>query len=228
VEKTHSKRLIFYKSDGRTPLEDPSQEDALPIMDLIAEEPPESPPFAFEDPSRIDEDSADLLQEAIDEVYGPTRKCQCMMDQEDSAEKPQVVTTPFQYVEEPPVTQSPASDHDPDMFTTTNPIQVFESETVNVDTVYTPSTGDQQDDDQVGGVDEDLSSAAAVLVTQDDVDDMDVNVSDEVAHHIETHYSDDHDDDMFDSICGHSWDSGVLMLEMKWSTDETSALHFLL
>jgi hypothetical protein len=122
VEKTHSKRLIFYKSDGRTRLEDPSQEDALPIMDLIAEEPPESPPFAFEVPSRIDKDSADLLQEAIDEVYGPTRKCQHMMDQEDSAEQPQVVMTPFQYVEEPPVTQSPASDHDPDMFTTTNPI----------------------------------------------------------------------------------------------------------
>jgi hypothetical protein len=74
VEKTHSKRLTFYKSDGCTPLEDPSQEDALPITGLIAEEPPESPPFAFEDPCHIDEDSADLLQEAIDEVYSPTRK----------------------------------------------------------------------------------------------------------------------------------------------------------
>jgi hypothetical protein len=148
------------------------------------------------------------------------------MDQEDSAEQPQVVTTPFEYVEEPPVIQSPASDHAPDMATTTNPIQVFESEPVIVDTIYTPSTGDQQDDDQVGGVDTGLSSAAVVLVTQDDVDDMDINVSNKVAHHIETHYSDDHDDDMFDSICGHSWDSGVLMLEMKWSTDETSALPF--
>jgi hypothetical protein len=74
VEETHSKRLNFYKTDGCTPLEDPSQEDALPIMDLIAEEPPESPPFAFEDPSCIDEVSADLLQEAIKEVYGPTCK----------------------------------------------------------------------------------------------------------------------------------------------------------
>jgi hypothetical protein len=90
VETTHSNRLNFYKSDGCTPLEDPSQEDALPIMDLIAEEPPESPPFAFKDPSCIDKDSADLLQEAIDEVYGPTRKRQhVLMDQEDSAEQPQ-------------------------------------------------------------------------------------------------------------------------------------------
>jgi hypothetical protein len=55
---------------------------------------------------------------------------------------------------------------------------------------------------------------------------MDVNVSDKVTHHIETQYSDDCNDDIFDSICGHSWDSGVLMLEMKWSTDETSALPF--
>jgi hypothetical protein len=92
------------------------------------------------------------------------------MDQEDSAEQPQVVTTPFEYVEEPPVIQSPASDHAPDMSTTTNPIQVFESEPVIVDTIYTPSTGDQQDDDQVGGVDTGLSLAAVVLVTQDDVD----------------------------------------------------------
>jgi hypothetical protein len=228
VEKTHSKRLIFYKSDGCTPFEDPSQEDALPITDLIAEEPPESPPFAFEDPSGNDEDSADLLQEAIDEVYGPTRKLQHAMDQEDSAEQPQVVMTPFQYVEDPPVIQSPASDHAPNMFTTTNPIQA----SLRVTTrncgycIYTPSTGDQQDDNQVGGVDEGLSLAAAVLVTQDNVDDMDINVSNEVNHHIETHYSDDRDDDMFDSICGHSWDSGVLMLEMKWSTDETSALPF--
>jgi hypothetical protein len=197
-------------------------------MDLIAEEPLESPPFAFEDPSRIDEDSADLLQEAIDEVYGPTRKCQCMMDQEDSAEQPHVVMTPFQYVEEPPVIQSPASDHAPNMFTTTNPIQVFESEPAILDTIYTPSTGDQQDDNQVGGVNEDLSSAAAVLVTQDDVDNMDVNVSDEVAHHIETHYYDDHDDDMFDLICGHSWDSGVLMLEMNGKLMKLPLYHFLL
>jgi hypothetical protein len=112
------------------------------------------------------------------------------------------------------------------MSTTTNPIQVFESEAVIVHTIYTPSTSDQQDDDQVGGVNAGLSLAAVVLVTQDDIDDMDVNVSDKVAHHIETHYSDDQNDDIFDSICGHSWDSGVLMLEMKWLTDETSALPF--
>jgi hypothetical protein len=95
-----------------------------------------------------------------------------------------------------------------------------------VETVYTPSTGDQHDGDHIGGVNDDLSVAAVVLVTQDDNDDMDITVSDEVAHHIETHYSDDRDDDMFNSICGHSWDSGVLMLEMKWLTDETSALPF--
>jgi hypothetical protein len=129
-------------------------------------------------------------------------------------------------MEEPLAMQSPALDHAPNMSTPTNPIQVSESEPVIVETVYTPSTGDQHDDHHVGGVNDDVSAAAAVLVTQDDDDDMDITVSDEVAHHIETHYSNDRDDDMFDSICGHSWDSGVLMLEMKWSTDETSALPF--
>jgi hypothetical protein len=110
VETTHSNRLNFYKSDGCTLLEDPSQGDALPIMDWIAEEPLESPPFAFEDPSCIDEDSADLLQEAIDEVYGPTCKRQHEMDQEDSAEQLQEVMTPaYEYMEETLAMQLPAA-----------------------------------------------------------------------------------------------------------------------
>jgi hypothetical protein len=220
------KKIEFYKSDGHTPLEDPSHKDALPIMDLIAEQPPESPPFAFEDSSCIDKDSADLLQEAIDEVYGPTCKRQHAMDQEDSAEQLQVMMTPFEYVEEPPEIQLPVLDHAPNMSTTTNPIQVFESEPIIVETIYAPSTSDQHDDNQVGGVNEDLSAAAALLVTQDNDDDMDITISNEVAHHIEIHYSNDCNDDMFNSICGHSWDNGVLMLEMKWLTDETSTLPF--
>jgi hypothetical protein len=31
---------------------------------------------------------------------------------------------------------------------------------------------------------------------------------------------------MFDSICGHSWDNRVLMLRIKWKTDEDSVMAF--
>ena len=87
-----------------------------------------------------------------------------------------------------------------------------------------PATGNQLDDDLVGGVNNDPSAAALVPVTQESDDDIDV--TNEVAHHIETHYSDDNDFEMFDSICGHDWDKGVLMLTLKWATDETSSLPF--
>jgi hypothetical protein len=32
--------------------------------------------------------------------------------------------------------------------------------------------------------------------------------------------------ELFDSICGHGWDNGVLMLRIKWKTDEESVMAF--
>jgi hypothetical protein len=87
-----------------------------------------------------------------------------------------------------------------------------------------PSTDDQHDDDPVGRIVNDPSVATPLLVTQECNDNIDVTK--EVTHHIETHYSDDNDFEMFDSICGHDWDKGILMLTLKWSADETSTLPF--
>jgi hypothetical protein len=39
-------------------------------------------------------------------------------------------------------------------------------------------------------------------------------------------YSDDPECELFNSICGHSWDNGVLMLRIKWKTDEESVMAF--
>jgi hypothetical protein len=45
VEKTRSKKLNFYKSNGITPLEEPFADDeTLPITDIIAEKQLENAP----------------------------------------------------------------------------------------------------------------------------------------------------------------------------------------
>jgi hypothetical protein len=82
-----------------------------------------------------------------------------------------------------------------------------------------PTTGDQDGDDQSGGGNS-SSTASPVPVTQADHDNIDI--TDEVAQHIKERYSDDPGCELFDSICGHSWDNGVLMLRIKWKTDEES------
>jgi hypothetical protein len=74
VEKTHSKKLNFYKSDGVTPLEEPFPNDeTLPTMDIIAEEQLENAPKTIEDPN---DSSVDLLDDAIAKVYGLSHKHQ--------------------------------------------------------------------------------------------------------------------------------------------------------
>jgi hypothetical protein len=74
VEKTYSKKLNFYKSDGVTPLEEPFPNDeTLPTMDIIAEEQLENAPKTIEDPN---DSSVDLLDDAIAKVYGLSHKHQ--------------------------------------------------------------------------------------------------------------------------------------------------------
>jgi hypothetical protein len=53
-----------------------------------------------------------------------------------------------------------------------------------------------------------------------------MEITDEVAQHIEERYSNDPECELFDSICGHGWDNGVLMLRIKWKTDEESVMAF--
>jgi hypothetical protein len=116
VVEQYSTTLHFYKSDGCTPLEDPSPQDALPLLDLVAEELRESASFTNEDLSH-DDDAADLLQDAINEVYGPPCKHPCVDDHTaatDTAAQPQVATPPGSPVEASlSEVQSPPSVPDP-------------------------------------------------------------------------------------------------------------------
>jgi hypothetical protein len=151
VEKTRSKKLNFYKSDGITPLEEPfANDETLPIMDIIAEEQLENAPETIEDPN---DSSVDLLDDAIAEVYGPSRKRQRTEDMiaEETVEQAEVVSGSSKTVEmEQPTVQSTTSTPENDRSPATES-NLLESVPIIVDTVMTPTTGDQDGDDQSGG-----------------------------------------------------------------------------
>jgi hypothetical protein len=223
VEKTRSKKLNFYKSDGVTPLEEPfANDETLPITDIIAEEQLENAPETIEDPN---DSSVDLLDDAIAEVYGPSRKRQRTEDMiaEETVEQAEVVSGSSKTVEmEQPTVQSTTSTPENDQSPATES-NLLESVPIIVDTVMTPTTGNQDGDDQSGGGNS-SSTASPVPATQDNSDN--IEITDEVAQHIEDRYSDDLECELFDSICGHGWDNGVLMLRIKWKTDEESVMAF--
>jgi hypothetical protein len=107
VEKTCSKKLNFYKSDGITPLEEPFANDkTLPITNIIAEERLENAPETIEDPN---DSSVDLLGDAIAEVYGPSCKHQRIEDMiaEETVEQAEVVSGSSKTVE----TEQPTVQH---------------------------------------------------------------------------------------------------------------------
>jgi hypothetical protein len=210
VEKTCSKKLNF-KSDGITPLEDPfTNDETLPISDIIAEEQLENTPETIEDPN---DSSVDLLGDAIVEVYGPSRKCQCREDMiaEETIEQAKVVYESSKTVEtKQPMVQStnnksPATE-----------LNLLETAPIIVDTVMMPTTGNQDGDDQSGGGNS-SSTASPVPVTQDNSDN--IEITDKVVQHIEECYYDNPECELFDSICGHSWDNGVLMLRLLQMED---------
>jgi hypothetical protein len=129
----------------------------------------------------------------------------------DTTAQPKVATPPGSPVEASlPEVQSPPSvpDFNP-LPTTPSEVskvsnEVSESEPVIVETIWMPSTDYQHDDDPVGRIVNDPSAATPLLVTQECNDN--IHVTKEVTHHIETHYSDDNDFEMFDSMCGHDVD----------------------
>jgi hypothetical protein len=61
-------------------------------------------------------------------------------------------------------------------------------------------------------------------ITQDE--DVDPSVLDEITHQMNRVADDSENDELFDSITGHEWKSGVLLFKVTWKTDESSLLPF--
>jgi hypothetical protein len=68
------------------------------------------------------------------------------------------------------------------------------------------------------------STASPVSVTKDDS--YNIDITDKVVQHIKEHYSNDPKYELFDLICGHSWDNRVMMLRFKWKTNAESVIAF--
>jgi hypothetical protein len=209
-------------SDSVTPLEEPfANDETLLITDIIAEEQLENAPETIED---LNDSSVDLLGDAIMEVYNPSHKHQCTEDMiaEETVEQAKVVSGSSKTVEtEQLMVQSTTSTPENNRGPATE-LNLLESVLIIVDTVMMPTTDGHQDGDDQSGGGNSSSTASLVPVTQDDSDN--IEITDGVAQHIEEHYSDDPECELFDSICGHGWDNRVLMLRIQWKTDEESVM----
>jgi hypothetical protein len=76
VEETAMATLRFYKSDGKTLLDDPVENTDHPLSDLVSTDDSRAPDS--EEAPFLEEPAADALTGAIEEVYGPPLKRQCI------------------------------------------------------------------------------------------------------------------------------------------------------
>ena len=67
-----------------------------------------------------------------------------------------------------------------------------------------------------------------VPITQNDDEDVEPSTLEEINHQMHRSAEDLAEDENYDSLTGHEWKDGVLMFSVKWKTDETSLLPFLL
>ena len=85
-------------------------------------------------------------------------------------------------------------------------------------------TGCQGDDNDNGAHDLPVPDSCGVPITQDK--DVPPDVLDAMSHKLSRVAEDGASDEMFDSVIEHVWEYGVLLFEVKWSTDETSLVPF--
>lgn len=62
--------------------------------------------------------------------------------------------------------------------------------------------------------------------SNDGIEDTDPDVEESVNYEIERNQLERSDDELFHSITSHEWDRGVLLLGLKWKTDEISMCPF--
>ena len=60
----------------------------------------------------------------------------------------------------------------------------------------------------------------------DPQDHIESDVFEDATQHFESLSGDEDPNDLFDKIVGHSWDNGILLLELAWTTGESSSLPF--
>ena len=210
-------KLVFYKSDGKTPLEDPLDADLTNFFDTVA-----TNKFAEElDLITAKRSLDDSFEVGINEVFGPPTKRQriitCTNDDLSSPttavtqqQVHAVVTTPVEY-ESPiqhPVTYSIIAD---------TPVpDTKDAEDLAV--IITDDAGDGHHHDPIA--DPNLHAGISVITQDDDVDaDISLSVADQLYRTAVAHV----DDEDFCKISSHKWLTGVLLVGLQKATDE---IHF--
>ena len=81
------------------------------------------------------------------------------------------------------------------------------------------------------GRDDDPEEPIPISTVADAVEqpeDCPAEVFKDTTHHLEQLAEDDPQDDLFEKVKSHSWDNGILLLQIEWKTGGTSSLPFTL
>lgn len=236
-----TRTLTFFRNDGVTPLQlEPLDEEyAMPTTHPLSnsEEPPSS------------DDPVDLYNNKYFEVYGdgfignyryippsdtpldavigPSPSTVPTTDDTSPVVQPANVAEEMDILPEPSIlTQTPAIE--PPILDDPTPLEVDVTDTpvIALATHHTPDS-DVPLDNTIPSVTQDESSDEE----KDNLDSLSLsndNVNlDDVTFHLETTaQSSDFEETLFEGIVGHKFDEGVLVLTVKWKTDETSEHPF--
>ena len=240
--------LVFYKSDGKTVLEDhcagsEELESVDPLSDAI-------PPVADSDstmdhpifsraPTSLETD--DLLFDAIEGVNRPRKRPRLSVETpaatSDSTKKSAAATTTAADASD---SVSQATAPAAASATTTPPLfkkrshrlpkvttVTQEDDDLDSDEEWDDGLMDFDDDDNDIATNDTVERPAARSLTPDSPPrlDPDPDIQMEISRHLETLAEDD-DDDMFESVVGHESDRGVLKLHLRYTTGEVTTVPF--
>ena len=219
VDTSEYNNLKFNKNDGNTTLDDPMDDSGFSLKDYI--HPEESFSHSSPDMVKSSADKDDPLHEAIAEVYGPPTKCQCIEFTNPlavaSGDVDPVLSSPM------PLPPKPLST-DSHMPTIPNPFinnlspPMTPAPPVNVST----STPDLDCDNNP----EETIPTSTLADVAEQPEECSAEVFEHMTHHLEQLAEDDLCDDLFEKVTSHTWDNGILILDIEWKMGEISSYPF--
>ena len=213
--------LRFYKNNGKTVLDDPVDDSGFSLEDHL--QPKES--FSHSPLDMVESSAAkdDPLRDLIAKVYGPPMKCQCVEFTDPltvaSGGVDMVVSSPM------PLPPKPSSGDSPKPSAQTlfpNDLLTPMTPTPPVD--VSTSTLDLGCDDNP----EEPIPASTLVDVAEQPKECSAEIFKDTTHHLEQLAEDDPQDDLFEKVRLHRWDNGIILLEIKWKTRETSSSPFTL
>ena len=211
--------LRFYKNDGKTVLDDPVDDSGFSLRDHL--QPEES--FSHSPLDMVESSAAkdDPLCNTIAKVYSPPTKRQRVELTDPlavaSGGVDPVVSSPMPLPPQPPSRDStkpsaltPFPDDLPAPMTPAPPDDASTS---------TMDLGcDNNPDEPI------LTSTLAYVMEQPE--ECSAEVFEDTTYHLEQLAEDNPQDDLFEKVKSHRWDTGILLLEIEWKTGETSSSPF--